>query len=75
MFTKRDLQKIRKALPKFGYKLISEKMGNMTPDAIKMVLLYPDRYNKEVIDAAEQVIIEYKQKVAAQKARVMEVVK
>lgn len=74
MFTKRDLQKIRKALPKNGYELMSEKIG-MSPDAIRMVLLYPNRYNKVVFDAAEQVIVEYRNEVALQKARVMEVVK
>ncbi|KQC02058.1 hypothetical protein [Pedobacter sp. Hv1] len=74
MFTKKDLQKIRKALPKNGYKLISDRLG-MSAEAIRMTLLYPERYNKKVIDAAEEVIIEYKNDVALQKARVMEVVK
>lgn len=75
MFTKRELQKIRKALPKNGYKLIAEKIGNMSENAVQMTLLYPERYNPDVIDAAEAVINEYKNKVAQQKARVMEAVK
>jgi len=75
MYTLKELTKIRKALPVLGYNLIAEKMGNTTPDAVRMVLKHPKRYQEKVFEAAFEVIKENKERIAAQKAKLMEVVK
>ena len=75
MYTKKELDKIRKALPKGGFQLIADKMPDTTADAVRMVLMYPDRYRVEVFDALILVMQEYKERVSSQKKKVMEAVK
>lgn len=76
MYTKKQLEKIRKALPKGGYQLIADKIPGVTADSVKMVLNNPDRTDRpEVFDAVIVVMQEYKERVGNQKKKVMEVVK
>lgn len=75
MYTKKELAQIKKALPKNGFKLISDKLVSTTPDAVRKVLTEPLRYRPEVFDAVVQVMREYKAAVDNQKKEVMEAVK
>jgi hypothetical protein len=74
-YTKRELNKIRKALPPNGFQLISDHLGNTSAEAVRKILSEPERYRLDVFEAAKLIITEYKQKVQAQKQEVMEVVR
>jgi hypothetical protein len=74
-YTKRELDRIRKALPPNGFQLIAERLGNTSAEAVRKILSEPERYRLDVFDAAKVIIIDYKQKVQTQKQEVMEVVK
>lgn len=69
MLSKRELTKVRKQLPPNGYALIADKVLKST-EAVKKVLQDPDRYNKDVIDAAFVVIDNYKKEVEQQKQKI-----
>lgn len=75
MYTKEELEEIRTALPKGGFSLVAEKLPGTTPDAVKMVLTYPERFRPEVFDAVVEVMEEYKTRVKNQKKKVMRAIK
>jgi hypothetical protein len=70
MLNKKELLKIRKALPKDGYERISVKLDGRSTNSIRMILTDPKRYDKEVIDIALVVAVAYKDEMLAQKAQV-----
>jgi hypothetical protein len=67
MLNKKELKKIRTALPEDGYKRISLLMDGKSEQSIRMILTDPKRYNKDVIDNAILIVIEYKEEMLAQK--------
>jgi hypothetical protein len=60
--SKRELQKIRTALPTGSYDEISSRCG-LGVATIKGVLFNPDRFNPTVIESALAIINEQKEKV------------
>lgn len=72
MLNKRELASIRKALPDNSYTVIGERT-NYSKETVRKVLNIPDRYNKEIIDAAIGLIEEFKQMVADQKNRIKQI--
>ena len=76
MFSKKELNNIKKKLPKGAYKIIADKMGcGISAASIKMVFNNPERYRKDVFDIAAVVIKEYKEQVAKEKAAFKKAIK
>lgn len=69
MLNNKELSAIRKALPANGYPLVAERCNKST-DLVGKILREPKRYDPVVIEAAFEVIAEYKALVEAQKHRV-----
>jgi hypothetical protein len=69
MITKRELQKLKDALPSDGYTKIEEKTGIQYQLIVKS-FNDPKRFKKEVIEAALEVIKEYKAEVLALKSQI-----
>jgi hypothetical protein len=67
MLTKRELTRIRKALPKGGFDTIALSCNKSRASVIK-ILTDPKRYNKEVIYQALIEIEKFKEEIANQKA-------
>jgi hypothetical protein len=74
MYTKREIQKIKNALPINGYQLIAEKAG-MSLGAVEKVFSSPERYQKKVYDAAAEVIEAYQIEINQQKTKLLSLVK
>jgi len=73
MLTKRESNKIIKALPLNGYQLVSEKLnGEYSAEHIRKVLngACTVKYNKKIVDAALQLIEEDRLEVEAQKQKI-----
>ncbi len=77
MYTKKQLDKIRKKLPKGGYGMISVKLGDITPEYVQTIFCDPKRAEKKlhVIDTALNVIQEHNERIAAQKKRARGILK
>lgn len=70
MLNKKELLKIRKALPEDGYERISAQLNGKSTHSIRMILTDPKRYNKEVIDYAIDITVAYREEMLEQKAKV-----
>lgn len=68
MLNKRELNKIKKALPKDGYALISAKTG-MSTETVRKYLNDTKRYNQKVIDTAFEVISDFEREITIQKTK------
>jgi hypothetical protein len=76
MFSKKELNNIKKKLPKGAYKTIAEKLGGgISAASVKMIFNYPERYRKEVFDMATIVVKEHKLQVAKEKAAFKKAIK
>lgn len=69
MVTKKELQKIKSTLPINGYSLIAAKTG-LSTNIISHAFNNPKRYKTGVVEAALEVIKEYKQQVSDLKNRI-----
>ncbi len=70
MLSKQERITLQETLPvnkRTGYKLIREKLPHLTGTQISQAFLYDNRYKEEVMQAAVEVIKEYKKKEATLK--------
>lgn len=76
--TKRELDTLRKNLPENGYFILSQKF-NKSEGSIKKILTEPQRYKKEIVDGALDLIEEHTQSIAKsldeQKSRIQKLKK
>ena len=73
MLTKKEIKKIQKALPlsvSHGYDLIQQKIPALSKDQISKAFNCEKRYRPDVMEAAVQVIQEYKDKVKELKNKI-----
>jgi DNA-binding LacI/PurR family transcriptional regulator len=61
MLNKRELNKIKKLLPKGGYQVIADNLG-ISKDTVTKAFNQKDRYRGDVVETAYQVIKAYNQK-------------
>ncbi|MGB4776002.1 MAG: hypothetical protein WBP45_12565 [Daejeonella sp.] len=69
MLTTKELSAIRDSLPKDGLKRIADKT-NYDSSTVGKALREPDRFNIKIIEAALEVISEYKEEVKALKNKI-----
>jgi len=69
-----ELKALRDQLPDGGYKLVASKLNRVTAESVRKVLSDPNRYNSKIIDATIEVVREERERVAAQKEAIKELV-